>query len=252
MDIPKAIQEAVQTIATGLFPLAAALAAVGVLSMALIQTAKDLLPLRRWFQAARVQAWLRAQAAQAPPTPGAAVNAEAAEADLIRLATSGDRAALFDLPIEQVTGQMNAAARLVLDFPWEHEHLARCLAAQASEGDVRRLLEAGPPAQGPRPALSAEEKSALVDARNRVTHQVQRSLDGLQISIGFRWKLYLQIASIALSGLIVWAGLLLFVREPIEVFARHLPLYVATAVVGGFLAPVARDLVAALQGLRKK
>ncbi len=252
MDIPKAIQEAVQTVAGGLFPLATALAAVGVLSMALLQTAKDILPLRRWFQAARVRAWLRDQAAQAPPIPGAAVNADTAEAALIRLATSGDRAAFLDLPIEQVTGQMNAAARIVLDFPWEHEHLFRCLAAQASETDVRRLIESRPPAQGPRPPLSAEEKSALIDARNRVTHQVQRSLDGLQISTGFRWKLYLQIASIVLSGLIVWSGLMLFVREPIEVFVRHLPLYVITAVVGGFLAPVARDLVAALQGLRKK
>ena len=44
---------------------------------------------------------------------------------------------------------------------------------------------------------------------------------------------------------------MLFVREPIEVFVRHLPLYVAIAVLGGFLAPVARDLVAALQQLRK-
>jgi hypothetical protein len=84
-----------------------------------------------------------------------------------------------------------------------------------------------------------------------VTHQVQRSLDGLMISAGFRWKLCLQIASIVLSALTVWVGLLLFVREPIEVFVRHLPVYVVISVLGGFLAPVARDLVAALQQLRK-
>jgi len=252
MDIPKAIQEAVQTVAGGAFSFATALAAVGVLSMALLQTAKDIFPLRRWFQAAWIGAWLRDQATKAPPIPGAAVNADKAEGDLVRLATSGDRSALFDLPIEQVTGQMNAAGRIVLDFPWEHDHLFRCLAAQANADDVRKLIESRPPAQGPRPQLSAEEKSALIDARNRVTNQVQRSLDGLQISAGFRWKLYLQVASIVLSGLIVWAGLMLFVREPIEVFVRHLPLYIATAIVGGFLAPVARDLVAALESLRKK
>ena len=245
MDIPKAIQEAVQTVAGGAFSFATALAAVGVLSMALLQTAKDIFPLRRWFQAAWIRAWLRDQATKAPPIPGAAVNADKAEGDLVRLATSGDRSALFDLPIEQVTGQMNAAGRMVLDFPWEHDHLFRCLAAQANADDVRKLIESRPP-------LSAEEKSALIDARNRVTNQVQRSLDGLQISAGFRWKLYLQVASIVLSGLIVWAGLMLFVREPIEVFVRHLPLYIATAIVGGFLAPVARDLVAALESLRKK
>lgn len=248
MDIPKAITEAVQTVAGGAFPFATALAAVGVLSMAFLQTVKDVFPLRRWFQAAWVSAWLRDQATRA----GSGVEAVGAEADLIRLGTSGDRAALYDLPIEQVAGQMNAAAQLVLDFPWDHEHLFRCLAAQANPDDIRTLLQSRPPARGPRREWSAEERSALIDARNRVTHQVQRSLDGLQISAGFRWKLYLQVASIVVSGLLVWAGLMLFVTEPIDVFVRHLPLYVATAIVGGFVAPVARDLVAALEGLRKK
>lgn len=45
MDIPKAIQEAIQTVAGGAFSSATAPAAVGVLSMALLQTAKDISPL---------------------------------------------------------------------------------------------------------------------------------------------------------------------------------------------------------------
>lgn len=252
MDIPRAIEEAVRVVAGGALGYATALAAVGVLSMALIQTAKDLVPIRRWFQLARVRAWLRRQAAQAPPPAGAAVDPDRAEEDLIRLATSGDRAALFDLPIEQVTGQMNAAAQIVLDFPWEHEHLFRCLAAQAPAVDLAALLGARPPAEGPRPPLSAEARSAQIDARNRVTHQVQRGLDGLQISAGFRWKLYLRGASIAVSAVIVGLGLALLAEEPPELFLLHLPLYVVTAIVGGFVAPVARDLVAALEGLRKR
>ncbi len=251
-NIPAAIVQMVDVIYAKAFGFATALAAVGVISMAFLQTVKDVLPLRRWFQAAWVRGWLRAQATQSPAiTTAGAVNAGTAEADLVRLATSGDRNALYDLAIEQVTGQMNAAAQMVLDFPWRNPHLFRCLAAQADVDDIRRLLDARPPERGPRPATSAEDKAALIDARNRVTHQVQRSLDGLMISAGFRWKLYLQVASIVLSGLIVWAGLMLFVREPIEVFVRHLPLYLALAVLGGFLAPVARDLVAALQQLRK-
>lgn len=251
-DIPAAIVQMVDVIYAKAFGFATALAAVGVISMAFLQTVKDMLPVRRWFQAAWVRGWLRDQATQAPPiTTAIAVNADAAEADLFRLATSGDRSALYDLAIEQVTGKMNAAAQMVLDFPWRHEHLFCCLAAQADVGDLRRLLDARPPEGGPRRELSAEDRSALIDARNRVTHQVQRSLDSLMISAGFRWKLYLQIASIVLSALIVWIGLMLFVREPIEVFVRHLPLYVVITVFGGFLAPVARDLVAALQHLRR-
>ena len=146
---------------------------------------------------------------------------------------------------------MNAAAQMVLDFPWLHPDLFYCLAAQGDAEDLRRLIESRPPERGPRPPLSDEDKKALLDARNRVTHQVQRSLDGLMIAVGFRWKFWLQIASFVVSALIVWTGLLLFVPEPIEVLARHLPLYAALAVLGGFLAPVARDLVAALQQIRK-
>jgi hypothetical protein len=247
MDIPAAIVQMVDAIYAKAFAFATALAAVGVLTMAFLQTIKDVLPVRRWFQAWWVTRWLERQAR----TAGSGVSVERAEDDLVRLATSGDRNALYDLPIEQVTGQMNAAAQIVLDYPWECEHLLRCLAAQANDADLRRLLAARPPASGPRPALSLEEKSALVDARNRVTHQVQRALDGLQIAAGFRWKLCFQSASIVLSGLLVWIGLVLFVREPIDVFVRHLPLYALIAIVGGFVAPVARDLVAALQQLRK-
>jgi hypothetical protein len=251
-NIPAAIVQMVDVIYAKAFGFATALAAVGVISMAFLQTVKDVLPVRRWFQAAWVRGWLGNQATQTPPiATGSAAEADTAEADLVRLATSGDRSALYDLPIEQVTGQMNAAAQMVLDFPWRHEHLFRCLAAQADVDDIRRLLDAHPPDRGPRRELSAEDKSALIDARNRVTHQVQRSLDGLMISAGFRWKLCLQIASIVVSALTVWVGLLLFVREPIEVFVRHLPVYVVISVLGGFLAPVARDLVAALQQLRK-
>lgn len=251
-DIPTAIVQMVDVIYAKAFGFATALAAVGVISMAFLQTVKDVLPARRWFQAAWIGGWLGEQAIRTPAIAAAsAVNAAAAEADLVRLATSGDKSALYDLAIEQVTGQMNAAAQMVLDFPWRHEHLFRCLAAQADVEDIRRLLDARPPDGQPRRELAAEDKAALIDARNRVTHQVQRSLDGLMISAGFRWKLYLQVASIVLSALIVWVGLMIFVREPIEVFVRHLPLYVALAVLGGFLAPVARDIVAALQQLRK-
>jgi hypothetical protein len=247
MDIPGAIQQAVDTVYQHAFPFATTLAGVGVVTMAVIQTLKDMLPLRRWFQAAWISRWLERRAAKA----GSGVSAARAEADLVRLATGGDRNALYDLAIEQVAAQMNAAAPIVLDYPWDHADLLHCLAADANAEDLDHLLAWRPPLGAPRPQVSPEERAALVDARNRVTHQVQRSLDGLQISAGFQWKFYLQVASIALSAVLVWIGLILFAQGSIEVFVRHLPLYVLTAVLGGFLAPVARDLVAALQQLRR-
>ncbi len=241
MQISGAIQSAVRAVYDLAFPFATALAAVGLVSMALIQTVKDMLPVRRWFQGWWIQRWLRAQSLRSGEG-GFASDPVAAERDLVRLATSGDRDALFDLPIEQVSGQMNAAAQIVLSYPREYSNLLYCLAAYAAPSDVSTLLGAPPTAE--------PERTAFVDARNRVTHQVQRSLDGLQISAGYRWKLYLQIASIVSSGLLTMVGVWFFSGQPIPA-GRRFALYIAISVLGGFLAPVARDLVAALQQLRK-
>ena len=65
MEIPQAIPDAVKAVYDWAFPFATALAAVGVISMAFIQTVKDMLPVRRWFQAWWVREWLQEQARQA-------------------------------------------------------------------------------------------------------------------------------------------------------------------------------------------
>ena len=251
MDIPEAIQKVADVIAGGLYKYAAALAAVGLVSMAIIQTVKDMLPTRRWFQDWRVRTWLRDQAAKAPSIPGGPPIQKVAEGDLVTLATSGDRAALFDLPIEQVSGLMNAASQIVLDFPPDHRDLLLCLAAQARPEDLELLLTQGPSATRPRATLGELERVQFVDARNRVTHQLQRSLDGLQISVGFRWKWIIQMLSIVVSAVLVWIGLALFAGDRVGSNFLYFLLYLLAGLLGGFLAPVARDLVAALQQLRK-
>jgi hypothetical protein len=251
MDIPTAIQTVADVIAGGLYKYAAALAAVGLVSMAIIQTVKDMFPTRRWFQGWRVSAWLRDQATKAPSIPGGSPTSQVAEDDLVMLATSGDRAALFNLPIEQVSGLMNAASQIVLDFPPDHRDLLMCLAAQARPGDLELLLTQGPSAARPRSTMTEPERGQFVDARNRVTHQVQRSLDGLQISVGFRWKWIIQMLSIVVSAMLVWIGLAVFADERIGSNVHYFLLYLLAGILGGFLAPVARDLVAALQQLRK-
>lgn len=252
VDIPTAIQKAVDVVVNGVYRYAVALAAVGVVSMALLQTVKDMLPTRRWFQAWWVSRWLDRQVAAAPPLTGGPPSKAAAEEDLVRLATSGDTAALYDLPIEQVSGLMSSASQIVLDYPPDHRDLLVCLAARARAEDLELLLAQGPSAARPRATLTEPDRSRFVDARNRVTHQVQRSLDGLQIAAGFRWKWLIQVLSIVLSAVLVWAGMALFVEAPRAGSGLHyFLLYLLAGILGGFLAPVARDLVAALQQLRK-
>jgi hypothetical protein len=228
--------------------------------MALIQLLKDLLPIRREFQKAWIRQWLKRKHAfiyLERPT-GHYLNAER---ELVQLATDGDSNAFYSLPIEQLCGQMNAAAQSVLDHPRDYPSLLLCLASQAAPADID-LLFSGPPPPPPRPrdgvpttdqqpvddTVQREMLQDFVDARNRVTHQVQRAIDALQLSAGSRWKLSIQIGSIILSGGLAVLGVSLF--GDVHGFWHWLLTVFIVALLGGFFAPIARDLIAGLQRLR--
>jgi hypothetical protein len=278
-----AIQQLISVVSQHSYSFFTAIAAVGVLSMAVIQTAKDMFPLRNWFQQFALDAWLRDKAHQSKTQWTSwleksgqtwfadeltrktdfvrdahdvefakAPDPARAESDLIKLATDGDSKALYDLPIEQLCGQLNAAAQVVLDQPRDHLDLMRCVASVADPSDIARVMFPPREAKGPRPTDPGEAQSrydSFIDARTRVTHQIQRAIDALQVSVGFRWKFYLQLASIVLSGVI--AGLAVWIFGKIPGLGQRLLATLVVGVLGGFLAPVARDVVAALQQLRK-
>jgi hypothetical protein len=234
------------------YPFFTATFTIGLLSMALIQVLKDLLPVRRWFQRYWVLQWLQQRRAllgnssDLPPI-------EKVESDLVQLSTDGDSKSLYNLPIEQLCGQLNSAAQAVLDHPNDHNALLRHLASKASANDIETVLrcseryreQAGIKLEGPE--LSAFSK--CVDARNRVAHQVQRAMDALQLSAGNRWKLWIQIFSIALSGIMAAIGVSFF--GEIHGCLRRTEVTLAVAILGGFFAPVARDLIAGMQSVRK-
>ncbi len=271
-----AIQALLKYVSDHAYQFFTAIAAVGVLSMAIIQTIKDMLPVRNWFQQFFVRRWMqqkandsrnetiswlrgggsewfseegertdpRAQMAKFERGPDWAV----AERDLFKLATDGDDKALYDLPIEQLCGQINAAAQVVLDRPADHPDLMLCLASVADPVDIARVMFPPAEAKAARPVDDDEGRrrhDSFVDARTRVTHQVQRAIDALQITAGYRWKFGLQVISIGLSGVIAAIGVWRFAP------GAGLSSVLVIGVLGGFLAPVARDLVAALQQLRK-
>ncbi|MFZ0334785.1 MAG: hypothetical protein WAN10_10100 [Candidatus Acidiferrales bacterium] len=230
---------------------------IGALSMALVQTAKNMLPLRRWFQRFHVENWLaqRARATSAAP----AVNLPQAKTDLVHLATAGDDRAFYSLPIEQLCGQINAATQVILDYPARHWDLLRCLASQSKLADLAAINPPDPAIQSARKALlrkpaiqltdaEHDQVDELVAARNRVSHQIQRAVDSLQISIGFRWKFWMQFFAILFSAILAAAALVISGR-PLN-SAHSIYFIVLAAIFSGLLAPVARDLVAAIEQMR--
>lgn len=216
---------------------AAAVTALGLVVMAIIQSAKDLLPVRRWFHDAFVRAWLADKARAHAARGGIRPDAGAAFHDLVELATTGDAHALFDLPIEQLSAQVAAAASQSLDYPARHEDLVRCLAASADPLDVAAILRATG-------ETMARDEAGEIDARMRVMHQVQRSVDALQISAGYRWRWYLQLTAFALAAALTFAAVVAAGGD--APLSRRLVDALPLAFVGGFIAPVARDALARL------
>ena len=221
-------------------------AGLGVVSMAVVQLLKDLSPIRTFWQRRWIEAVVDEQARKTKVD-----GAQNVLPDLINLATAGNARALYGLPINQLAGQLNAAAGVVLDSPPRHPNLFRVMAAGADADDLATLLAPPPQARTSSDASPGDKETVtrFVDARNRVAHQVQRNLDALQIAMTFRWQLYLQLLSIAVSGAIAAvSAVALFpaLKDRAEGWVG----VVVMGILGGFFSTVARDLVAALRGLR--
>ncbi len=249
--IANSIQGFTQALGDKFLPLAMALSTVGVATMAVIQMAREVFPIRRkfhefqarrWFDnaAAHVQepevleAWKKAGVA--PPDPAKAFH------QLVRLTTAGDAGAVLSLEIEQLAGQMAAASRMAVDSPSAGPDFLHCLAAYAYPADLADVEKA----RTVYASLSKEDQAAAAEARARVQHFIQRAIDGFQVSVSHRWKFWHHIASLAIGFAIVLAAL----SQQREGWGMAGAVLIS--IVAAFVAPVSKDLVAALQQLRKK
>jgi len=300
-----------------------ALGALGTITMGVIQTIKDLVPVLRWYQELKTRIWLRLKAAEAAEVALTAQTAAAvpqgaitetggnvidtgtqqfsprevvkkrlvhpslapelrriisrpfneadedvaidAEADLLRLATAGNRIAFYDLPIEKLCGQMNAASQIVLDYPDQHEALLKCLASLATPQD--RALFGDPTLRSELARLRqrsirtpAEEQrileiqQLLAESRSRIANQIHRSVDAFQIHVGDRWQWYLRLASFMVSFLITAGALRIGVGSAVPTMNGSLDdwaVIVLIGLIGGFLAPVASDIQAIVRQFRQ-
>lgn len=283
---PTQVTQGLETIRAALSHWALPVAAVGTVSMAILQTLKDQTPIRNWYQQVRLRKWLLASIqgnysrswitrlryrlrlrfpSKKDPEHKVKVDRlrkeqlellKKVEDDLIVLATSGDREAFYDLPIDGLCDQIRKVLSVILDYPNLHEELLGVLARGANCCDIALLLRADDIDSRGLDA-SAKEKAAkafreITAAKSRVLSQIRCSVDAMQIAIGFRWKLWLQSASMVLSTVI---GAIAFGLDGVRgsdgaidwaICGRA----VAFGVLAGFLAPIARDLVAATEKWR--
>ena len=266
-------------------------AAIGVIVMASIQMVRAIVPVRSWFHRQRVSTWLGRAPDELRKTADFKarmrelidgdndkwleeyISPETTEQEilhrLLQLTTAegGDRPAVslafFDLPLEQLCGQISAGAERAIVDPKTNGAILLRLANAAGEDDVVSLFKAhrkvhqqrpgegSAPGQAPPDSSSGEPRvnrteEQFMRARASVEERVRRSIDCLQIESGFYWRRRLRGLAVALAATL-GATAALVGGQPL---ASALTAAVS-GIIGGFFAMLARDLTAIVERLRR-
>jgi hypothetical protein len=219
----------------------AALVALSGLTMSLIQAAKELLFLRSYFHRIQTVRWLDGISGREAPERTSKQGSEL-EASLLRVTSAGNASALYDAELEDVCVQLSAATQFLVDYPRQSPELLKAICRSAAKNDLELIIDG----DGDSMAGDATHRQKVFDARNRVRALTHRSVEAFRLETASRWRRGLKIAAFVVSVLI--AALACSLSGEL----RERPVKVAcTALVAGILAPVARDLLAAVQQLRR-
>ena len=246
-----ALADAIQGVSNHILDYALVLAAVGTVTMALIELVKAVTRGRLFFHRRMVGRW---------------IGGDQSAMDQLLILAVGDSAsasALYDQPSEKMLGQIQAAANVALDFPTVYPAFYKLLTAGSATVDTMRdgerwekfapRMARGIPGEGPAREQFETESRQSTQARARLGNLVTRRLDAFQASIDYRWARMNQILAVV-GG----AALLLYVL-PVDLKdgsdkVRHVPLgaRLLMALIGGLVAPFAKDVVNALSGLKAR
>lgn len=247
---------------------AGSLCLVALITMALLQAIKEFTSLRGVFQRWWIRNWIASQARQLhfmgleyrwegqqprlyfhapftgekkPDTPSSKyeIFVKRAETSLLNLAAADDASTFYNMPLEQVCGQLSAVAQSALNSPLDHPEFVCAFARPAGIETIRGLLDPERTAQ-----RAPNEANALAGA---ASFSMQRSIDAIQIGGGASWRKVLRWTAFVCSLTI----LIVSAYHSVGSVSRIGRL---TCVVGAFacayLASLMRDLVAAFQRLR--
>ena len=241
----ESILSSISTLANDqLLKLVLVLVASATISMIVIQILKELTPLRSRYQRFWFRRWLDQGPVFVDCAEAAASrqreerNATAImEIGIIGLTSGGERNALYDLSATEMFSQMKLAVSIILDEPQRYAALLYRFSLGVSYADLG-LLAAGSPV--------GANANIYFDTRARVTRRIDRNLSGADLALTSRWKFWMQLSSILLNTLIV-CGIVASGPSGNELTVL---LAIPVGILGGYLAPVANDILTAVQKLR--
>jgi len=287
-DAPDAIDAALTTIAAFITRYAVTLAGLGVLTMAILEAVKKLFNVRQLFQRNALQAWIgqhdsgrraaKHYVSQPAGAPAAAASAETApgrgyawaqaHAELLHLTTglaldrnAADNAsvpdtpftrsvgfALYELELPQLMGQLQEAADAALNHPQLYPNWFAFLTRGCAAEDVQRWRSALAESRGG--AAAESERQAFGELYARLRMLVRRQLDTFQTVTAYRWREWNQFYAWALGAALMFAAQALAALTDQRALP-NLAMMIAVSLLGGLLAPVAKDLVDALSKMKR-
>lgn len=280
-----AIDQRIQYAASFVLRYAVVLASAGAFAMALLELAKALFDWRTRFHAHEVTCWLlpaikrkpaagqpAKEAAQLKPDDkmkGAPVHPREAFAQLLQLCSSVSRSraritvnelksnrgrlrgwwlepkpeyAPFAQDLEVMTSHFRDAIDIAINTPQEYKALFLFATSRAAKEDIAAWLgEPSDGEQGEPTELSATQRAEIFA---RLHHVARRRLDAFTLFTSTRWVNRQQLAANALGVAVLFSatvGTNVNIVEAIVISA-----------LGGILAPVAKDMVVALQQVRQR
>jgi len=232
------------------------LAAVGTLSMAIIEFFKSILMVRRLYHNLAVWAWFRRCQEHRfalfcwlmrHPTH------EAARHECLELSAGEFRDARgwYDQPSDQLFSQMQAAANVALRSGPRYPHFVNFLVGRSSWGQVKETsLKHGAGEQVPeeipddpllRNSDGGKVPEDLGSGDSPEYFLAQRRIDTLRIYTEWRWARLNQLAAMVTSALLLVA----FQRPQTKDLCNSLML----GILGGLVAPFAKDVATRLSSL---
>lgn len=308
MADPLVVQKTFESIAGFILEYAITLAALGALTVGLLEAYKKLLNTLAKFQRSALLRWL----AEEPSDPGehfmlrwghygvspdaraaaqgdllrepaedARTNARPfpdpydgakAYAELLHLTTgvwpdehsllaSGKKGpfhrnvgfALFELDLAKMMSQIQEAADAALNNPTRYGHWFQFLTRGCDRDDVARWREAMT-AGAPLGIAGEAQRQELAEVYARIRLLMRRQLDSFQTITSYRWKEWNQLWAWAVGAvLLLLAQIIQAAQEGVAVYEltpSRLVIMVAFSLAGGILAPIAKDLVSALDKVK--
>lgn len=241
----------INDISAFLLTYAGTLAALGALTMAIIEAWKKLRDSQAKFHRSSVLRWFENEPERethyAAKTPPRRIDGEiglppydhgCAYEELLMLTTGSGRTgeerkrryevsrkldsqgtfhrsieyALFELEVDRLMGQIQDAADIALNNPKLYPHLFLFLTRSALPEDVANwVAEVGHLVASTH--ASDEERKAIADRYTRLKQIVRRHLDSFQIVTALRWREWNQLAAIVVGGVLLLAAQLVALTQ---------------------------------------